>query len=297
MSLEAFVFMTLGIAVELLWLWGNAHGWEDAPPGQPRIIASPVSMHWTIASFLGVIAVVIVLLLRLFHVEGRTSLSDALPFMLFTGLGVFIFFAGVVGTGLLPQVNERSIIATQLIVLFGLVWGQGLPLPWVIGLAALPVALILLLVLRQKPFGPIPKALLYFWYLMLLMVQVYQDRETMASFSASDPSLPVAFLLGATLVFLILHGLFGVRFLLIVSSLLFPRNRAAVALMMPRLFQDEQVSPLRFFLVLGGMLALVVGLTAFQVAPSGLVLNTAVLLSVQLLFRSKPRQPELEVLR
>lgn len=296
MSLEAFVFMTLGITVELLWLWGNAHGWADSP-NQPRIIASPVPQHWTYASFLGVIAVVIVLLLRLFGIEGRTTLSDALPFMIFTGLGVFMFFAGVVGTGLLPQVNERSIIATQLIVLFGLVWGRGLALPWVIGLAALPVALILLLVLRQKPFGPVSKALLYFWYLMLLIVQVYQDRDTLESFSASDLSLMTAFLFGATLVFLILHGLFAIRFGLIVSSLVFPKNRRLVGLMMPRLFQDEQVSPLRFFLVLGGMLALVVGLTAFQLAPSGLVLNTAVLLSVQLLFRSKPKQPELEALK
>ena len=47
MSLEAFVFMTLGITVGLLWLFG---------------------------------------------IEGRTDLSDALPFMVFTG---------VVGTGLL----------------------------------------------------------------------------------------------------------------------------------------------------------------------------------------------------
>lgn len=297
MSLEAFIFMVLGILVEVLWLWGNARGWEDAPH-PPRFLASPVPLHWTYASILGVVAVLMVLLLRLFGIhDDITSLDDGLPFMLFTLLGVFIFFAGVIGTNLLPQVNERSILATQLIVLFGLVWGQGLSTNWIIALAALPVALTLLLVLRQKPFGPISKALLYLWYLALLIVQTYQDRDTMAAFSRSDLTLPLAFMVGATLVFLILHGLFTIRFLLIVSSLIFPKNRPYVGFMMPRLFKDEQVSPLRFFLVLGGLLGVVFALTSFQVAPSGLVLNTAVLLSVQLLFRSQPNRPELDALK
>lgn len=297
MSLESFVFMLLGITVELLWLWGNAHGWEDAPV-QPRLVASPAPMHWTLATGAGVVALLVVLVLRLFKVnEETTSLSDGLPFMIFTLLGVFIFFAGVIGTGLLPQVNERSIIATQLIVLFGLVWGQGLSLGWILGLAVVPVGLVLLLVLRRKPFGPVAKALMYLWYLFMLIVQTYQDRETMGYFNDGNLSLPAAFAVGATLVFLILHGLFAVRFFLIVSSLVFPKNRSAVGAMMPRLFQDEQISPLRFFAVLAVLLAAVAGLIYFQLAPSGLLLNAAVLLSVQLLFRSKPRRPELDVLK
>jgi hypothetical protein len=64
-----------------------------------------------------------------------------------------------------------------------------------------------------------------------------------------------------------------------------PRNRPLVAQVMPRLFADDQVPPLRYALFAVGLAALVALNAWLNLVPRAVLFNLAVVASVQLFFR------------
>ena len=73
---------------------------------------------------------------------------------------------------------------------------------------------------------------------------------------------------------------------MIASSLIFPRNRPLVALIMPRLFSDEQVSLTRAVMVILLLTAIVLANAQFHLIDLPILLTVLNILSVQFLFQN-----------
>jgi len=127
------------------------------------------------------------------------------------------------------------------------------------------------------------KALVYFCYLLSLLALGFQ-REQMAFFSSKEFTLIEGLVFGMLLVFLVLHGLFAIRFFLMISSLILPRNRAYLPQVMPVIFYDEQAPTAVFMVITGSLLGALVVLRLFEIGNSLVWLDLAVILSVQVFF-------------
>jgi hypothetical protein len=249
-------------------------------------------LQW-IQALLVAAAALLLGILSLAGVAGvMVSLSDAPIGWIFVVLGVFVLGFGVVADGLLPRVSEKSILVTQLLVIFNelLAIRSGdsvtlFPLVWFLVLG-LPAGVMLYLAFNPRPVAPLLKTLLYLWYLASLLVLSFQNGAA-AFFESSILYPQTAFAFGATFIFLLLHGLFAIRFFLIASSTLLPRNRPPVRRVMQRLFADDQISPRRFTLFALGIAA-VLALNAWLLLfPRAVLLNLVVIASVQLFFNPR----------
>jgi hypothetical protein len=285
MTLEVFVLFMLGMALELVWLWeaAHTHGQEQV---ETASVAQMLPDTWFIQAGLIILAGMAFGIVHLLRVDQvYTSLDDAPVFILFTLIGLYVLFAGVIGSQLLPPIHERSVLSTQLLMAAGMLTGAG-QLPsavlWALGSVMLVLSLFLLLYRQALP--PIPKALVYAWYLALLLGLSVMNSDT-ALFSARDLDLTSGFTFGVVFIFLLLHGLFFIRFFLIVCSLILPRNRKYIGEMMPRLFSDEQAEPGLFVLVTLGLIAAVWLNAHFNLLPGALFTSLCVLISTQLLAR------------
>jgi len=276
MTLSAFVAFCLGMCAEVIWLWEGAH---PAMTAQQRRFSPS---RW----LLGPLTVLAALLIALFEVLGvggtDTSMSNSWVGFIFVGVGLFVLLSGVVGNNLLPRVNEASILVTLTLVMMGIDEQN-----WWLAAAVLAPSLLVVVYLfvRSTPPPALIKAFIYFWYLLALIVLSFENG-TATYFSARGLSIPEAAMFGSVFIFLLLHGLFSVRFFLIVSSLILPRNRRWVGVLMPKLFDDGQAPRLRFVLLFAAVLAVVLLNDWLDLAPRSLVIGAAVLASTQVLFRT-----------
>jgi hypothetical protein len=288
MSISCFILYVLGALVEIIFLY-------TAVNGEP-----PFKGHsWLDRVFTPSRSVIALLSVAALFLVGIFELSGIGKSLVYIDTPLVSFILGLLAVGLLgvamlaglflPIVNEQSILLTQVLVLASAWWG-GDPVDWLPpgAVTVFPAILILLLALIPRGIPSSLKAILYFWYLLSLLAIPFQSGEVRI-IQQDSLSWAEGFSLGMLSVFLLLHGLLAVRFFLITSSLLRPRNRALAAENMPRLFSDEQVPVLRFagvFLIIAALLA-ANHYTHLLVRPMALSLCS--LLGVQLL--SRPLDP------
>jgi len=290
MNLPVFIVFLLGMVVECATLWDSAHRESEARRISSALAAELRPAQWVIGAAF-VIAIALVGLIYLFNWQNvETSLDNFFIGMLFIAIGLFILGAGVIYDGLLPRVNEAAILSvltlTVLATLASLLAGA-LQHHWfalLFGLI-LPGSVGVLLVAWWRAFHPIVKAIIYLSYLFALLFVVYLGGVA-DYFSQIELSLTDGFLLGVVFIFLLLHALFAIRFFIIVSSLVFPRNRPLVNLIMPRLFSDEQVSLTRAAIVILILTAIVLANAQFHLVDLPILLTVLNILSVQFLFQN-----------
>jgi hypothetical protein len=241
---------------------------------------------------LAVLAAGLLVLFNLLGIaEQEVYIDTPLVSSLFVGLVVFILFAALAAAYFLPLINEQTLLLVQGLLLAGALFGHRpvgwLPLPLLVGL---PLAVSLGLIVWQRALPAWLKAGLYFWYLLCVLLTTFQSGQT-AYFEADQLTWFDGFAAGAVLVFMLLHGLTAVRFFLIMSSLLRPRNRVLAARAMPRLFSDEQVPLLRFGLVAALTAGLLVANRAYHWVDTAAALSICTLLGVQLMNPPRATEP------
>ncbi|HNT23574.1 MAG TPA: hypothetical protein PKM21_04370 [Anaerolineales bacterium] len=290
MTVSTFIAFLYGMFLEVAWLWDQAQGkkffpWQRTPEGWQRIPMR--KLQWAVV-VLGLGAAALIGILEFLGVSGASAdISQPIPFMLYTAIGLFVFGAGVIWDGLLPRVNEITILGVQLIVMLGLVISGGRPNPWATTFVLIvPAGVMLYLVARKQPPGMATKAIIYLWYTFSLILMLYQSGFG-EMISRNTFSLPEAFVLGTTFIFFLLHALFAIRFFIIVSSLILPRNRRFLPIMISRLFSDEQI-PIRRFILLLAIVSGVIALNAWiGLIDTYLFVSLSVMIGTQVLFQAK----------
>jgi len=286
MTLEVFVLFMLGMALEVVWMWEAAHV-QAQKKAEMASVAQMLPDSWIIQAGLIMLAGAAFGGVHLLGIDQvYTSLDDGPVFLLFTLIGLFILITGIFGSHLMPPINEHSVLSIQLLVAAGMLTGA-VQLPsivlWALGTFMLLLSLFLLLQQRSLPL--ILKALVYAWYLALLLGLSVMNGDT-ALFSARNLNLTSGFAFGVVFIFLLLHALFFIRFFLIVCSLILPRNRKFIGYLIPRLFGDEQAQPLPFVIITLGLIAAVWLNAHFNLLPGVLFTSLCVLVSTQVLSRS-----------
>lgn len=289
MSLSAFTALCLGFVVETLVLWEQAA--QEAPVRRSPLWRFGDGAVVSVQRFL--IAVVFTVALALVGLFELTGWADYQVYMgqviidgIFVALGLFALYYGVLDPFLLPRINEQVVLSVHTTVMIGIILDAPRPLnaPVIVGLALVTLGL-LGVSLTQRRLPALLKALLYLWYLISLLILTLQNDFSSLTEPASAPlPLSEAFVAGAAGLFLVLHGLFLVRFFLIASSLILPGNRRYIGLAMPKLFSDRQ-SPRWQALAVPAVVAGVVWLnTVLDLAPDAAVANVLILAIVQGIF-------------
>ena len=280
MSVQAFAFFTFGILAELLLLAINWLANFSRSNIRRRV-------YILIAGLAAAAAFLAFLVEQLGTANVRVYLDTPLVSFIFILLGVFVFFAALAANLFVPVINEQTILVVQLLVLYYIFnGGSSVPFMPLALLAGVPAVVSLGLIFWRQRLPAVLKAPLYLWYLLTLMIIPFQSNQV-AYFRRSDLTLLEGAAFGALLVFLIIHGLFAVRFFLITSSLILPRNRPQVAAIMPALFSDEQVPIGRLVVAVALMAALILLNRALQLLPEDILLSLGMLFAVQFLSQRK----------
>lgn len=288
MSLSAFTALCLGFIVEILVLWEQAS--QDKDEADQEQLRWGFGAGWRVSHQRFLIAVaftVALMLIGLFELTGWSAyqvyMGQVIIDGIFVVLGLFVLYYGVLNPFLLPRVNEQVVLSVHTTVVVGLLLDRPALLlsPYTAGLAAITLGL-LAINLTQRQLPALLKALTYLWYLVSLLILTLQnDFSAFTEPIAAPILLTEAFVAGAAGIFLVLHGLFLVRFTLIVSSLVIPANRQYIGLAMSALFSDRQVPRWQAVAVP----AVVVGVlwlnTRLGWAPDTAVANVLILAIVQ----------------
>lgn len=288
MSASAFIAMLYGMLLEVIWLLDQAQGGDFLSLPQPLVREghAPLRKPQWLAAILGAGALGLIGILELLGWGSALVYIDSpVAFYIFTFIGLFVFFAGVVWDKLLPRINEKIILGAQMIILLWLLTSDTQPNVWATTFVLIvPAGVMLYLVIRREPLNPLLKAIVYLWYLFSLILMLYQAGFAEMTAQTSY-TLPEAFIFGTLFIFFLLHALFTMRFFLIVSSIILPRNRKYVQWLMPRLYSDEQVPFTRFVTLLLIVLALI-GLNAWLgLVDAHILVSLSVMLGAQALFR------------
>lgn len=284
MPIGILIAFLLGIAVEIALLFERSN--MEPPAFAPRIAHQidqriVIIVPCVLAALVAYLAVGIV-----GELNTEVSLDDEIIGAIFVGIGLMALFYGFISVDLLPSVSEQNVAVVHLIVLISLIL-NGIPAvdrSVSLALFIVPSLILLYLGISQRTLRPTFKALVYFWYLILLMIVAAQN-DLGNVFNALDLTLFEGFTAGMIFIFLLLHGLFFLRFFLIVSSLIIPRNRPSVAPLMTHLYSDRQLPPARFLLLVviaAGLLLLMIGLNIF---PEQTAINLAVLFGAQVILK------------
>jgi hypothetical protein len=214
-------------------------------------------------------------------------MDDGWVFLIFVLLGLFLLFAGIFATSFLPRVSERSILIVQFMILVDLFLNRTEIQPLIIIVCAILTILGILglIFTRTSPF-PLFKVFLYFWFLVLLVVQVFLSGD-LSYFTQINIGLLESFTFGAVFFFIILHCLILVRFFMIITSLILPRNRRLAVQAIQFIFYDDQTSPLSFFLFMLLSAAVVYLINRYQLPMAKLWINLVFLLIIQVIFNPK----------
>jgi hypothetical protein len=286
MSLSITIAAYLGFMVECLWLWDTASE-KFARPDKAAIKAPGASRALTA---IGITVVIGMTLIGITEWLGNTPLTQKIDEILSFGLlgaaMLFLLAAGVVGGWLLPRVNEYNIISVLAVVALNIVLSNPPFHPVIIGIAiTIPAILGIALVFQRTSPTPLAKVVLYALYLIaILVLTILGGAYEMAH--QTDFSIPGALVFGATLCFFSLHILFGIRFIVIATAMIFPLNRGYAQPMMEKLYRNDQIQPLPFLVILAVILIFILGNQYFQLFPSESFSYLMVILCTQLLFRT-----------
>jgi hypothetical protein len=287
MTLANFTLFYCGILCELLLLIESAN---------PAIASKLFDMRGNslvgyfmpptraLASILLALALGIAGLFRLLgYAQIKVYIDTPIVNILMIVLGLFILFTAIMTGLFLPLVNEQTILVVQCLILYQALTGD-MPFNWIslVGWTLLPTLIVLGLVLWPRPLPFALKALLYLWYLLSLLVMPFQSGQV-AYFRQLTFTWVEAWSYGALFIFMIIHGLFAVRFFLMTSSLLVPRNWPLMERFIPHVFSDEQVPRLRFLLVMGISAGLLAGNHYLGWVAQPVALGLLVMFSSQIL--------------
>jgi len=287
MTLSTTLAIYLGVLIECLWLW-DAASEKFKRPDKERLAMRGAP---TAARAMGIALAAGVILIGLAEWAGENPVTDylngVLQYLLMGATMFFILIAGAVGGRLLPRVNEYSVVGVLTTATLNAVAG-GPPFDPRLAAALVGLSLVLAaaLALQRTSPGPTGKVLLYLLYLAALIYLMLQSGVVEAS-GQSHFTLPEAFAFGSAFTFLSLHALFGVRFFVIASSLILPANRVYAQPVMGKLFRDDQIAPLSFFLALAGVVGAVLLNRRLALFPADTFAGVMVILCTQLLFRSR----------
>lgn len=291
MTIAAFILYMLGMLIEVISLWqGPLPGAEKRSSDLPNPIDNiPENQRLS-----GMLIITAALVYGFFSLTGlgsttNTSLDSPIVGLIFIFVGLFIFGAGVVGTKLLPRINEQTLFAITLIAILSLFTEGGYlsPSPALLAGLIIPSLSVLVLVFSKRIMPPVVKALYYFWYLVMLIVIAFQSAQ-IARFSEPEVELLDALFFGAFFIFILLHGLFFMRFFLITATLILPRNHKYVRVMMPRLFSDEQMPLWRFAVISVLIAGTLLANLWLELVPQQPLINLLTLLTVQIMFEPWP---------
>ncbi len=275
MTLTNFIAFFLGILLEGLLLWEAAP--EAVPEKSPSteetgLVAAPfLSRERLLMIGLTVGAAVLIGLFTLIGWDKTPVYIDTPGIsLIFVLLGLGLLYYGIVSPHLLPRINEEAALSIHITVALSLLLTRPAGGPWwpyALGLGA-PWALLLVATLPQQAPPPLAKAGIYLWYLITLLALTLQTDFSAINEPASTPlALGEAFVLGAGGLFLLLHGLFLVRFALMTSSLINPAGRALMRRAIPKLYSDEQLPLVRVLLLQALAVAVLILNARFNFIP------------------------------
>jgi hypothetical protein len=286
MTLSTTLAIYLGVVIESLWLWDAASPKFDRSDRTGFAVPRPS----TTVTLIGISAAVGMALIGLAEWIGETPFTDGIHSVLESALmGATMFFvliAGAVGGRLLPRVSEYNVASVLAIVALNAAT-QRFVLDPLLAVALIGLSLVIagaLVVQRSAP-TPAAQVILYLFYLGALSFLTLQSG-ILDAMRQTRFTLPEAFVFGSTFTFLVLHLLFGIRFLVFASSLILPANRIYARPMMAKLFRDDQLAPVPFLLILAGALVAVALNHYLDLFPSDTFATVVVMLCTQLFFRS-----------
>ncbi|PKN91309.1 MAG: hypothetical protein CVU44_19535 [Chloroflexi bacterium HGW-Chloroflexi-6] len=250
MNLAANLAIAAGIIIEILLLWETSDRQKNIQPA-PGIIAPGISRLQEIIALTVLVSWILIAVAEFFNPPLSLIVLSGIQGAIMFPAFAFLFAYGMVVPKLLPRVNEQTIVVITAIVLLSLV-GQT-ELTWYsLAALAVPIVAIFLMALTMFIMPPALKSLYYFWYLICLLAMAYQSNFDLFFNSASaDPQTSFDyFIAGAAGIFLLLHSIFLVRFFLMLTANILPKNRYLIKLAMPQLFSDEQMPRYKFLVIL-----------------------------------------------
>ncbi len=263
MSIAQFIAIVAGLLTEFALLFGKKEGkTADIEPDSHSRLPNSIAIlsHEQRIFLFGSIALLFSIAIN--QLPSSTHLFESLLnlFMLIAGLSVgAILLSALFDDRMLPRVNEQQMLIVHLIVGVNLLINQTLALPnRAIWLLLIPTAALFLQAVWPHLLPLTVRAIFYFWYLIMLLILTLQNGsgDYLDIDRLSMPELYIAASIG---IFLAAHFLLTLRFLVIVPSLILPRNRPLLQLIMPKIMQDEQMSPTvltAVMLLFGGILAI-----------------------------------------
>ena len=249
MELATNLAIAAGIIVEILLLWETSDRQKNVQPA-PGIIAPGISRLQEIIAMTVLVSWTLIALAEVFDPQlNSTALNGILGIIVLPAF-VFLFVYGMVIPKLLPRVNEQTIVVITAIVLLSLVGQAELAWYWLAALTV-PIFAIFLMALTTFIMPPLFKSLYYFWYLICLFLMAYQSNFDLLLNAPTETQTSMDhFIAGAAGMFLLLHSIFLVRFFLMLTANILPKNRYLIQLAMPQLFSDEQMPPYKFLVIL-----------------------------------------------
>jgi|SaaInlStandDraft_4_1057021.scaffolds.fasta_scaffold32146_3 hypothetical protein len=255
MSLAEFVALLGGVLTQLgLFLTNEGKDpfafAKKKEKEENALIDAPVSHQQQVLLF-GSIALLSSILLDQFALgQARLGWVDDLFNFVIAGILAFVLFSALAGDQMLPKVNEQQMLVVHLVVGINMLISGEPALPkWGLLLLLIPTTALIFQGIWSRPLHLIQRAFFYLWYLITLLVLAFQNGGY-AYFETIELSMPEMFIFASLLIFLGLHILVAMRFVLIISSLILPRNRPLLKIIMPRLMHDEQLPLLNLFIIL-----------------------------------------------
>jgi hypothetical protein len=245
MELASNLALAAGIIIEILLLWETSDRQKNVgivTPGLSRlqeIIALTLLVSWSLIA-----------LAEFFKPALNLTLLGSLQSAIMLPLFMFLVVYGMVAPKLLPRINEQTIVVITAVIAITLV--RRSDLTWYAWAALLlPLAGIVLLALTNRLLSPAMKSLFYFWYLICLFLMAYQSNFDLFFNAPTETQTTLDyFISGASGIFLLLHSIFLVRFFLMLSANILPKNRYLIRQTMPQLFSDEQMPRYKFIVIL-----------------------------------------------
>jgi hypothetical protein len=291
MNLAANLAIAAGIIIEILLLWETSDRQKNVQPA-PGIIAPGISRLQELIALTVLVSWTLIAVAEFFNPQLSLSTLGNIQSVIMLPAFMFLFVYGMVHPKLLPRVNEQTIVVITAIVLLSLFGQAELAWYWLAALT-LPIVAIFLMVLTTFIMPPALKSLYYFWYLICLFAMAYQSNFDLFFNSASaDPQASFDyFIAGAAGIFLLLHSIFLVRFFLMLTANILPKNRYLIQLAMPQLFSDEQMPRYKFLVILLVVVAVLLLNRQFGFTPSFSLASLLILFVVHFMDRAAHGAP------
>ncbi len=285
MELALNLAIAAGVIVEILLLWETSDRQKNVQPA-PGIIAPGVSRLQEIIALTVLVSWTLITLAEFFNPQLSLTVLGGIQGAIMFPAFMFLFVYGMVIPKLLPLVNEQTIVVITAIVLLSLVGQAELAWYWLAALAV-PVLAIFLMALTTFVMPPLFKSLYYFWYLICLFLMAYQSNfGLLLDAPAESQNSLDYFIAGAAGIFLLLHSIFLVRFFLMLTANILPRNRYLIQLAMPQLFSDEQMPRYKFLVILLLVVIVLWANRQFNFVPDLSLSSLLILFAVHFMDRS-----------